>query len=162
MAELSPTQQKLKNKTRELVAAVGGQEACVGLARYRRHQSYSDFANVEMADSWMPADVIVDLEGVTRGKAGHPIVTSYLCLLAGGVFVKLPQAAPTEAGFLEALTSLTVEFGDLSTGLMTAMRDRKVTADEVREGQLLGACDDLATIVMQIRALLERVEAEGV
>lgn len=156
---LSPAKQGLKNAIGDLVAAVGGQEACVGFARYRRHQTYSDFGNAEKADSFMPADVILDLERVTRGKTGHPIVTGYLCKMAGGVFVKLPQASPDEMAFLEALSRLTGEFSELSTGLMTALRDRKVTGDEVREGGLLGHCDELATMVMQIRALLERAEA---
>jgi hypothetical protein len=158
---LTPAKEGLKNKQRELVAAVGGQEACPPFARYRRHQTYSDFGNPQMPDSFMPADVIADLESVTRTKPGHPIVTSYLCTMAGGVFVKLPQASPSEDGFLDVLAKLTAEYGDLSTGLIIALRDRKVTADEVRGGNLLSACDDLAAVVMQIRMQLERVEAEG-
>lgn len=158
---LSPDKQGLKNATGDLVRAVGGQEACPPFARHRRHQTYSDIANVEKPDCFISGDVIMDLERVTRGKPGYPIVTAYLCRMAGGVFVKTPTAIPDEASFLDVLTKLTVEYGDLSTGLMAALRDRKVTAEEVRAGKLLDACDDLATIAMQIRALLERVEAEG-
>ena len=158
---LSPEKQGLKNATRDLVRAVGGQEACPPFARHGRHQTYSDFGNHEKSDCFMPVDVILDLESVTRGKSGHPIVSAYLCRLAGGVFVKLPQACPEEEGFLAALSALTCDFSELTTGLLAALRDRKVTAEEIDELGLLEKCDDAAATVMQIRALLVRAKAEG-
>lgn len=159
MSEISPDKQGLKNATRALVRAVGGQEACPPFARYQRHQSYSDFASIEQPDKFMPVDVVADLEGVTHGKAGHPIVTAWLCRMAGGTFVRVPDSCPDEGSFLAALSALTCEFSDLSRGVMSALADGKVTPEEIDEGRLLGKCDDLASKVMQIRALLERAAA---
>lgn len=158
---LSPDLQGLKAATKALVRAAGGQEACATLARYGRHQSYSEFASVEHPQRFMPIDVVAALEDVTHGIAGHPIVTRHLCRMAGGVFVRVPQGQPGEAAFLDALSRLTGEFGRLSTGLMDALRDRTVTRGEVIDGELLAKCDELATHAMQMRALLERVIGEG-
>lgn len=89
---LSPDKQALKRATGQLVRAAGGQEAAVAFTRLSRHQVLSDYANpsADMATRFAAIDVVADLESLTHGTPGHPVVTRQLARFAGYALVRLP------------------------------------------------------------------------
>ena len=161
LAPLSPADQLLKLKTKALVAAVGGQEAAPGFARIKRHQAYSEYGSNACPDKFMTLDVARDLEAVTVGGPGWPIITRHLAQCAGGVFVKLPDGPPGSESFHLANADLTAEFADVSGAISRALADGTVQAAEVRTLKLRQHCRDLIEVAMQLDAMFERIEAEG-
>jgi hypothetical protein len=160
-APLSPADQLLKLKTKALVAAVGGQEAAPGFARIKRHQAYSEYGSVACPDKFMTLDVARDLEAVTVGTPGHPIITRHLAECAGGVFVKLPDGPPGGDCFHRANAELATEFADVCGSISLALVNGSVDAGEVRQLKLRQHCRDLIEVVMQLDAMFEQIEAEG-
>jgi len=155
---LTPEKQGAKLATRALVRAVGGQEACPGFARYTRHQSYSEFASIEQADKFMPLDVIIDLEAVTHGTPAHPAVTSYLCELAGGVFVRKPDPRDQGGDLHTRLAALAKEHGELMAALLPRLQGG-LSAAEVRDGQLVREGRDMIASAIELVTLIEAIEA---
>lgn len=114
---LTPAKQAVKRATRALVVAVGGQEACAGFARVHRHQSYSSYGNVACEADWMPADVIADLEAVTVGTPGYPVLTRELARQAGFALVPLPAVRCEPVSWNEHLARVAKETGDVVSQL---------------------------------------------
>ncbi|KKC24908.1 hypothetical protein [Sphingomonas sp. SRS2] len=160
---LPPEKQELKVTFRALVRAVGGQEACPGVARYSRHQTYSEFASIEHVEKFAPIDVIADLEAVTHGLPGHPHVTRKLCRMAGGAFVKLPPAEITAVDWHKALAALIEESRDVSMRLLAALGDAAtpgiVTASEIEASKMIEETDALISVGVNLREMLKRVVA---
>ncbi|WP_430636387.1 hypothetical protein [Sphingomonas hankookensis] len=79
----------LKERTGELLAAVGGLEAAASYCRVSKTQlgRYASLSPAD-ADTFAPIDVVRCLETA----AGQPIVTEHLAADAGGAFVVIPQA----------------------------------------------------------------------
>jgi hypothetical protein len=106
----------------------------------------------------MPVDVIADLEAITRGTAGWPIVTRLLAAKAGCSLVTLPKAGAVDADWHAELARLSDESSDVLKGICRAlMGDNRVTARDVRELRLIEECDELILAIVTIKALLERV-----
>lgn len=156
-----PRRQGLKDATADLIAAIGGQaRAAEHCRRVKSQQSFSNF-ETKNVDAFIPIDAVMDLEGRTVGMPGWPHVTRELCARAGGTFIAMPAALPgcTEAHL--RLAELTKEFSDVSGAMLTGLADGRLCAADVRKGQLVAEADDLVTKAAELRALLERIEAEG-
>lgn len=115
---LTPEKQGLKRAQLQLVQAVGGFEAAAGFCRVGKSQLHNA-TSVNDAITFLPADVIADLEAVTVGTVGHPVVTRYLASRQGFELFALPAAA-TAAGVAGAsvcwhamLARLAKEGGDV-------------------------------------------------
>ena len=147
----------LKRATRELVAATGGQEACIGFSRIKRHQAFSDYgsASEQHAATFMPADVIADLEGVTSTKEGHPLVTRELARQQGYQLVRLPlPGARGSLSLAEHLPTIIRESADVTLLLSTHLSKLETYRTEaVRDG---AAVQNMRReIAGAIRALVE-------
>ena len=128
---LTADKQALKAATRRLVAAVGGQEAAVSFTRFVRHQALSDFGNPagEHAARFIPADAIADLEALTHGTPGHPVVTRTLARLQGFDLVPLPKPRSGPTDFAEHLQAIIRETADVTVSLSCRLRDTPNAAD---------------------------------
>ncbi len=156
-----PRRQSLKVATGELIEAVGGQERAAEYSRrIKRQQSFSDYA-LPNVDAFMSIDTAMDLEAVTVGKPGWPHVTRALCARAGGAFVAMPATVPDAAEAHLRLAELTKEFSDVSGGMLAALAAGGLSARDVRRRALVAEADELVTKAAELRALLERIEAEG-
>ena len=124
MTELPPEKQALKVATRRLVAAVGGQEAAVLFTRFTRHQALSDFGNPapEHAHRFAPIDAVADMESISHGTPGHPVVTRQLARLAGYALVPLPRPRGEAADFAGHLQAVIRESADVTVHLSSRLR----------------------------------------
>lgn len=156
-----PRRQSLKVATADLIDAVGGQSRAAEYSRrIRRQQSFSDYSAPNV-DQFIPIDAAMDLEAVTVGKPGWPHITRALCARAGGAFVAMPAELPGSTEAHLRLAELIKEFSDLSTAMAVALADGKLCARDVRRGALVAEADELVAKAAEVRALLERIEAEG-
>lgn len=116
---LTASKQALKAATRQLVQAAGGQEAAATYTRFVRHQAFSDFGNAgpDHAAKFAPIDAVADLEAVTHGTPGHPVVTRALARAAGFALVPLPAARTAELDFAAHLQAIIRETADVTLGL---------------------------------------------
>lgn len=160
--QLSPQLRRLKADTRALTAAAGGanEVAREGLCRIRSQSVLSDYHNVN-TESFMPIDVVAALEIVTQGTAGWPIITRRLATMAGGAFVELPEPGALDANWFEQLGELANDNGRIAGQLCTALADGKVEAREIRDADLIAACDDAILHLVNLRARFERIVEEG-
>lgn len=154
MAErLSSEKQGLKLAARDLVRSVGGQEAAAGFCRVSQ-QRLSEYGSVN-ADLFMPADVVMDLEAVTRGEPGAPHVTRYLARAAGFGLVALPELGTVSANWHDHIGGLAEEAGDITRKICVALADDgKVTGREVKAHGLMADAEQLLAIAVNLRAAL--------
>lgn len=160
-AQLPTRDQALKRETKALVHYAGGQAGAAGYARrIKRQQSFSDYGAPNV-DQFMPIDAVRDLEDVTRGTPGWPHVTRQLAAQQNCAVVILPDAEPSSGCFITAVADLTKENADVSGALLASLADGRVCARDVRERDLVGQVDEQIAVLVNLRAMLERVEAEG-
>lgn len=146
---------------RELVAAAGGNEGAARLCRrVKRPQAFSDYT-LPNSDIFMPIDVERDLLRVTRDMPGWPFRLKRQAAELGLALVSLPEGDPGAGNWHHAIAALTKEFALLSGGLNLALADGSVSADEIEERDLIGEADALIGIVVNLRALFERVLEAG-
>lgn len=158
---MAAQQQGLKNATRALVAAVGGGDAASGFCRYRQQQ-LSEVGSVNQPTKFMAADVILDLEAVTHGTPGHPVVTRYLARAAGFALVALPEVAPdvsARGDWLQLVSDLSKEAGDCVSKIALALTDGFVSPAEVRTHDLVREFDELIRVAVEGRARVLAAEA---
>lgn len=119
--------QMLRLRTSELIRRVGGLAKAATLCRVSK-STLARYASTSPADAecFVPIDVVHDLER----HAGGPVVTSELCLLAGGAFVSHPNMPPSRDGLLVQLAAQAKEQSDLTTAICTAVADGHFTRDE--------------------------------
>ena len=135
---LSSVQQLIKRETRGLVVDVGGGEAGAMATRGGQQKLSSD-GNVN-EPLFMPADVLHDLESVTRGQPSHPRLTRLQARLQGFTLVPLPEAKPDGRSLAEHLAVTSKETSDVITGLAQALadgldaRERKQLRAEIWQG----------------------------
>jgi hypothetical protein len=159
--QLDPKHQSLKAATGDLIDAAGGQARAADYCRrIRRQQTFSDY-EARHVDQFMPIDVVMELEAVTVGKPGWPHVTRILCARAGGAFIAMPAALPGSSEAHRRLAELTKEFSDVSAGMLNGLADGRLCAADVRRLGLVAEADELVAKAAELRALLERIEAEG-
>ena len=126
---LSPRLQSLKNATRALIRAYGGQEAAEAETGKSQTQ-LSRYGSVD-SDGFAPIDVVASLEAATHGQPGHPHVTRWLARNAGGVFVTLPKAAADGGDWHQAMGAVAKESGDVIQRVCAALVDG-VSGDDIR------------------------------
>lgn len=153
----TPARQALKAASKALVRAAGGVEAAAEFSRPNK-TALSDYGRPE-GDCFMPIDVVEDLEAITHGQVGHPLVTRHLAKRAGYALVELPSADALEIDWLAQVGDLCAESTRVITGITKAAGDRVVTSGEVRQFNLIGECDDLIAHVVNLRARFERIAA---
>lgn len=161
MVQHEPRRQSLKVATAELIEAVGGQDKAAEFSRrVKRQQSFSDYAR-QNVDQFMSIDTAMDLEAVTVAKPGWPHVTRAMCARAGGAFVAMPASVPGSTEAHLRLAELIKEFSDVTTGMALGLADGRLCAADVRTKGLVAEADELVAKAAEVRALLERIEAEG-
>jgi hypothetical protein len=147
---LPPAAQALKRATAQLVRAAGGQEAAAGFCRVRQ-QALSDYGNINQPESWIPADVVTDLEGITTGLPGAPHVTRQLAANAGFALVPLPPASGAAIDWMAVIGGVAKEAGDVVSALAMHCPD-SLTAREIREAGLIAEFDEAIRILVEGRA----------
>jgi hypothetical protein len=157
---LSADKQALKVATGRLVRAAGGQEAAVGFTRLTRHQALSDAASVtaEHAARFAPIDVIADLEAVTVGTPGHPVVTRQLARQAGYALVRLPTRqripAPADRELADHLCTIMREAGEVTLILGGHLRCGEIPAGR-DAAQLRREIDDAIQALVELDQVLQ-------
>jgi len=142
----------LKAAQKRLVARNGGQEACtlVPGIRIRRHQSFNDFGNPDLADRHMTVDTVATLERFAGIEVTRTLAELNNCLL-----VPLPQAG--FAGALAEGTGRTAkEIGDVMVRIGEAMRDGHVDGAEGR-----AILTEIHEAMISLAALAEAVKREA-
>lgn len=146
----------LKERTGELVAAVGGLEAAANFCRVSK-TALGRYASLSVgdADYFAPIDVIRCLETV----AGEAIVTAHLASEAGGVFVVVPDVSAKGADLLQLLADQSRESSELTAAICAGLADGILTSDEARKA--MREAEQLATVAMRMRAELALIVGEG-
>lgn len=146
----------LKERTGELVAAVGGLEAAASYCRVTKTTlgRYTSLAAAD-ADYFAPIDVVRCLETA----AGDPIVTAHLSTEAGGVFVAVPDVSASGADLLHLLAVQSRESSELTTAMCDGLADGVLTAAEARKA--MREAEQLAAVAMQMRAELALIVGES-
>lgn len=137
---------RIKAATRELVETVGGLMFAEKSTRVRRNK-LSEYGSPHLAEIFMAADVIADLEMA----AGDPIVTRELARIAGHALVELPKVGEDE-NFVSRLAHVSQSAGQMIAKLGEALGDNGVvSASEVRELKLVALCDETIEELVMLR-----------
>jgi hypothetical protein len=107
----APDKLALKRAARVLVQQVGGYEASAMHCR----------VGCSTLHDYSSADVIADLEALTIGQPGYPVVTRELAAQAGFALVALPAALPVGADLLKMLGPLSRELGEITGATCEAL-----------------------------------------
>lgn len=153
----TPAKQAAKAACKALVRAAGGLEAAAEFSRPNK-SVLGEYGRPE-GDCFMPIDVVEDLEAITHGQFGHPIVTRHLAARAGYALIKLPSASDIDDDWLAQVGKLVSDSSMIIQGISKAAADKDVSARDVREFNLIGECDDLLALVVNMRAQFQRIEA---
>lgn len=130
-AHHTPEKLALKRAAGEVVRGVGGIEAAALHCRVGK-SALSDYARPEN-DSFMPVDVLADLEPLARERAGWPHLTRELAAQQGFALVELPSAPASDGDHLRQLACLMREGGDVAGALHRAMADGRLCAQDRAE-----------------------------
>jgi hypothetical protein len=155
--QFTPEKQALKQSAKALVRAAGGVEASEEITGRSKTQ-LSAYGNIN-APEFMPIDAIAELEGVTHGHTGHPIVTRHLAQRAGYVLVKLPDAAPDCGDWHRAMGPMSKHVGDVMQAICASLGDdtpSEVTARDVQERNIVGEIDEALEVLVAMRELALR------
>lgn len=155
---LPPRAQSLKNATKALIRAYGGQEAAEAETGKSQTQ-ISRYGSVD-SDAFAPIDFVASLEAATHGQPGHPHITRWLARNAGGVFVTLPKAASAEADWHQAMAAVAKESSEVIQRVCAALPDG-VTAAEIRELRIREEIAEAQEKLALLDAMAARVEAAG-
>lgn len=155
----SPDKQALKRESKRLIRAAGGVEAAAMFARPNK-TAMGEYGS-QNTDRFMPVDAIADLEAVTRGTAGWPIMTRMLAAMSSCAVVELPQADALQTDWFKQIGCLASDNGKIAEALCDAAADGVVTAEEVLTKRLIALCDDQILHTVNLRARLERIVEEG-
>lgn len=155
---LSPDDQALKRETRAAIDAAGGQSKAATYCRIGQ-QMLSDCGSPNV-DRFLPLDAARDLDAVTRGAAGWPLVLGALARQLGFDLIERPAtdatgAIPGSGEWHQRIAALTREHADVVGPLLAALGDGQLTAAEVRAGDLIRETDQVIQLWVTIRAMLE-------
>lgn len=145
----------LKERTGELVAAVGGLEAAASYCRVSKTQ-LARYASLTASDAdyFAPIDVVRCLETA----AGTPIVTEHMAVEAGGVFVAVPGTAASGADLLTLLAAQSRESSELTNALCLGLADGRLCAAEARKAR--DEVQQLVRVAMRMDAELALIMGE--
>jgi hypothetical protein len=155
----APDKQALKNASKRLGQAAGGIEAAANYCRVGK-TLLGDYGSPNN-ETFMPVDVVADLEAVTHGTAGWPLVTRMLAAEAGCALVELPKPTAPDANWFAQLGKLCSETGDVINRLGEALADGNVCGKDVRRLNLVSECDDAIAALVNMRARFEHIDAAG-
>jgi hypothetical protein len=144
----------LKAATKRLIEACGGVEGAAFDTRVGKSQ-LSDYASPFHEKSFVPADVIADLERFT----GAPFVTRALAAITGHQLIKLPEAAPVTGPYtVRELAAVTRQTSQLVSGIAEALADDgQVSRGEVSKLKLIEDHDRAIELLCESRSALERI-----
>ena len=151
--QLTPRQLALKQAARDLVSAAGGQDVVQEITGRARSRA-SDWISPN-TPTFMPIDAVRELEAVTVGQAGHPIVTRMLARAAGYALVRLPQAEPASIGELhDALGRHGKEAGEVTAAICRALGEGStIDVDAVKRHRIIEECDEGIEALVALRAI---------
>jgi hypothetical protein len=155
----APEDQALKIAYEKSLDAAGGSAKAERYSRPKRRR-HDEYANIN-TDAFPAIDAVRDLDRVTKGAAGWPINLRAVAVQLDCAIVVLPEADAECIEFHEAMGAVAMQAGGLTNGLCQALKDRVVTADEVQGFGLLDQADELVTIAVNLRAMLQRVAEAG-
>lgn len=115
----------LKDAEAALVKACGGLDKASALTRVKPSQMQRYTAPGE-PDCHMPADVVMALEM----HCGQPVVTQFLALQAGGVFLPLPKHGVDRKSYMRHLGAIGKDTGQLYSQACEALADGNLTSRE--------------------------------
>lgn len=151
---MKPEELALKRATQEMIKGCGGLEAAQPYARVGT-SNLSDYYNPSKPNYFVPIDVVADLEPLARARDGWPHVTQALCKTMGGVFVPLPEAAPSSADLLSMMSALSAEFNDTTRAVCTGLSDGTFCRDDA--GRLERELDDVIRVAVGMRSLARSI-----
>lgn len=143
----------LEEATARLIKACGGIDGAAESCRVGRSQ-LSDYANPNVEDAYMPADVVRQLETA----CGQPHVTEYLAACHGLVLVRLPNEPVDIGTWNQAEASVLQKHAERSRKMADALADGVFELSEAVE-VLRGADEALRETAMQ-REMLRQYIAE--
>ncbi|MCG8506213.1 MAG: hypothetical protein MI755_16535 [Sphingomonadales bacterium] len=158
---MGPSERRLKNATNRLIEAAGGQEAAADSTRVSQQQ-IGRYGHLQHAETYMPIDVVVGLEILTRTHPDHPILTRALARIHGVYLVRGAGRALTPENLAAALGHLSKETGDVfrRAGAMIAdpaeLTDTRAVLDLIRE------IDEAAEALIAAKELLLDQSGEGI
>lgn len=146
----------LKLKFKALLKEAGGSRKASQFCRVE-HSVLSGYASTSTADAerFPPIDVVRDVEALAQA----PIVTEYLAVCAGGVFVEVPEVVAGGVDLLQLLAAQSKESSDLTAAICSALADGKIDSSEGHKA--IEEIDQLVRVAMQMRAELALIVGEG-
>ena len=156
MSGLSNRERELKNASSDLFdEAVGKYELAgdtigLGKSQAQRCCSTSDESN------------FFNLRHVAAMErlAPRPLVTITLARMAGGVFIRLPEAFGDDSGLPMQVVSLVKEVGDVADALRAGMADGELDNDEL--ARIERELDELIDRAVQGRAQVRAMQGKPV
>lgn len=137
----------------QLISAAGGVEAA-GRDCGKSKSLPSAYQSPHDARS-MPLRDIEQLESITHGTAGHPLVTRYLARQAGCILIKRPVTHTGKADVLPLLARQAMERGEADREMFTALEDS--TIDPAEAARLVPLMRKKLETDAQILAELEAI-----
>jgi len=154
---LTPEQQELKEASRALVKAFGGQEAAAEFLGTRQ-QRISDCCSTS-TDAWLRVDEVEALEARTVGAPGHPNITCLLSRRRGFELAAMPRTAATGRDLLKLYAQQSKENSDLAQTLLDANADGDI---ELYEAEAIDdAIDDVIACALAMRAEVRMIIREA-
>lgn len=156
MSDLTPEKLALKAASAEVVKGAGGYEAAALFCRLgkTRLQQVCDSANPAHAHEFMPLDVLLDLEPLAQNRPGWPHVTRMLAKAQGFTLFREPAVEPDFSGWHGQMGDLAEHSGGITAGLCAALKDRRITPDEITGFELIEQADALIADAVRLRAML--------
>lgn len=155
---LPPQAQQLKQASRDLVRAAGGQEAAAEQTGSRQ-QRMSDVGLRNTAD-FLRIDEVAALEDITHGITGHPIVTRQLAKRQGYTLLRHPEAPPAGADLIKLVAEGAKENGDVASAILTSLADDG-RIDATAQARILAQIDEQIDVAMRLRATVATVDTGG-
>lgn len=155
---LPPEAQQLKQASRDLVRAAGGQDAAAEQTGSRQ-QRMSDVGLRNTSD-FLRIDEVAALEDVTHGTIGHPVVTRLLARRQGYTLLRQPDAPPAGADLIKLVAEGAKENGDVASAILTSLADDG-RIDAAEQARILCRIDEQVDVAMRLRATVAMIETEG-
>jgi hypothetical protein len=136
----------LKTAVRALLHAVGGEARAAELCRVSK-STLSEYGNPRYADRHIPLDVALDLEKASEKTP----VTEHMAAEHNAILLRLPDEEATEQGWLDHLTRIGKEAGEVFHRTGEFLADDGII--DAREAQvLLRELDELLAATAAMRA----------
>lgn len=143
---------RLKVASRKTVKALHG-TALAAEVTGSRQQRMSDCQLPNTTD-FLRIDEVIDLEDAARGSEGWPAVTRAQARHHGFELLPLPGCVVGDSDWHRSLADVSREVGDAVAKVCAALADDgKVSAEEIRDGQVIEEIDDAMAKLAQLKGL---------